>query len=174
MKKSIASSVILSMLILSGCATTSGLAPKVSQSGFDGSKRVEIMPHGTQCKDFSKPCLNVGAVWGSKTNTTALIVQMQEIIGISGASLNIDGDVVDLGKPIGLTDIDTSMPVLSISQNRFIVPNDTVDRILNSKRTWIRLDTTKGIVEDAIIDEKGDSKSFHALKRFSDQVKATK
>jgi len=41
--------VFLSALAIGACSNTSGLAPKVSHSGFDNSKVVNIAPHGNAC-----------------------------------------------------------------------------------------------------------------------------
>lgn len=167
-------SVALGASLLSGCATTTGVAPKLSQSGFDGSKRIEVMPHGAQCK-MKMVCPAVGAVWNSKESTTGLVISIaNSIVGIQGASLNIDGKAIDLGRPIGLTSMDTQNHLMQKSENRFVVPYALIDEIINGKRVWLRVNTTDGVMEDAIIDENGDSKAYHALKRFKTSVEAAK
>jgi hypothetical protein len=172
MKKTLLCAV-MGATLLGGCATTTGLSPEVSQSGFDGSKRVEVTPHGTQCKG-KMVCTGIGAVWNNKNSATGLIVSLFNVLtGIQGASLNIDGKTVDLGQPIGLTKM-SSNTTIQESENRFVIPYALINEILNGKRVWIRVNTTNGTIEDAIIDENGDSKAYHALKRFKDSVEAAK
>ncbi|MFW2742544.1 hypothetical protein ACN6QN_15585, partial [Acinetobacter baumannii] len=62
--KSLLAAFLIS-LGLAGCATTSGTAPKVSSSGFDGSKRVSIEGHGVACDQMVCPL--IGAMWSSNT-----------------------------------------------------------------------------------------------------------
>lgn len=52
------------------------------------------------------------------------------------------------------------------SRKGFIVPLDLVRKITTSQRTWLRVQTTGGYAEDAVIDGQTDSKAYHALKRF--------
>lgn len=53
------------------------------------------------------------------------------------------------------------------SRKGFIVPLDLVRKITMSQRTWLRVQTTGGYAEDAVIDGQTlDSKAYHALKRF--------
>lgn len=166
--------VVMGVALLGGCATTTGLAPQATQSGFDGSKRIEIAPHATQCK-MKMVCPSIGAVWSDKMEKTGLVIAVFNVItGIQGASISIDGNVVDLGQPIGLTKFETENPMMKKSENRFLVPSALIDEILNGKRVWIRLDTTDGVMEDAVIDENGDSRAYNALKRFKASVEAAK
>lgn len=52
------------------------------------------------------------------------------------------------------------------SRERFLVLLDLIRKITASQRIWLRVQTTRGYVEDAVIDGRTNSKACHALKRF--------
>jgi len=45
-----------------------------------------------------------------------------------------------------------------------------VRRITMAHRVWVRVGTTSGTVDGAVIDDSRDSKAYNALKRFIAQV----
>ena len=152
-------------LLVSGCATTVGMPASSTVSGFDGSRFIDIPPHGTQCRGMMI-CPIVGASWNTKASTPIITVGLaNKTIGIRSASLNIDGRVVELGQASTLTKFENFAGIKQ-STNVFPIAMDDLVAIGASKRTWLRVVTMDGVVEDAIIDEKGDSKAFHAIKRF--------
>jgi len=61
---------------------------------------------------------------------------------------------------------------MKISTKGFLTKLDTVEKIIKSKRTWLRVHTPTGTIEDAVINGKKDSKAYHALIRFMDAVNA--
>ncbi|EOE6711148.1 hypothetical protein ACKSBH_003640 [Acinetobacter baumannii] len=156
---------------LVGCATTSGTAPKVSTSGFDGSKRVSIDGHGVACDQMVCPL--IGAIWSSNShNLVGLKISViNSIVAINSVDLNVDGEIIKLREST-LTDF--SNDIVLESSKVFVTDLSTVDKILNSKRAWIRVNTSKGLIENPIIDGSKDSKAYHALKRFKDQVNTVK
>lgn len=158
-------------LVLSGCSTTSGLSAQTAVSGFDGKKHVRIAPHGAACT--SMICPAVGAVWIEEApDLVGLSFEVvNDIRSINSVELNIDGEIVKL-KNTDLTRFNTDIGVSSAKT--YTTDFKVVDRIINSKRTWVRLNTSKGYVEAAIIDNGKDSKAFHALKRFKQQVDSAK
>ncbi|AYA02099.1 hypothetical protein BEN74_03925 [Acinetobacter sp. WCHAc010034] len=170
MKKVLLVGVLGLGLVLGGCATTSGLNAKTGVSGFDGKKHVRIEPHGAACT--SMICPAIGAIWiEDAPNLVGLNFEVvNDIRSINSAELNIDGEIIKLTNT-NLTNFNTNIGVSSAK----IYTTDfaTVDKIINSKRTWVRLGTSKGYVEAAIIDSSKDSKAFHALKRFKSQVEIT-
>lgn len=153
------------LLTLVGCATTTGLAPTTSHSGFDNASVVSISSHGNACTGMT--CTGLGAQWSAKTPETALLMVSisNEYKGITGAQLNMDGQVLTLKKTVTATSMDGSGGIKQSTQS-FIVPLSLIRDITNSKRTWLRVQTTAGSYEDAVIDGDKDSKAFHALKRF--------
>ncbi len=158
-------------LVLSGCSTTSGLNAQTATSGFDGKKHVRIAPHGAACT--SMICPAIGAVWIEEApDLVGLNFEVvNDIRSIDSAEFNIDGEIIKL-KNTDLTRFNTDIGVSSAKT--YTTDFKVVDRIINSKRTWVRLSTSKGYVEAAIIDGDKDSKAFNALKRFKDQVEATR
>ena len=171
MKKLLIAGVIGIASILAGCSTTSGLGAQTGVSGFDGKKHVRIAPHGAACT--SMVCPAIGAVWiEDAPNLVGLNFEVvNDIRAINAAELNIDGEIIKLSNT-DLTRFNTDIGVSSAKT--YTTDFKVVDRIINSKRTWVRLSTSKGYVEAAIIDGGKDSKAFNALKRFKDQVEATR
>jgi len=160
------------LLAMTGCTTTSGHAPIVQRSGFDGSRVIDIDPHGGICR-IATTCVNLGAQWSSTHPDRAFLrIQLSgaEYLGIQSALLNIDGSVVDLQPGATPTDYDNPSGVLRESTQTFAVPLDVVRRITMAHRVWVRVGTTSGTVDGAVIDDSRDSKAYNALKRFIDQV----
>lgn len=94
---------------------------------------------------------------------------INEYRGITGAQLNMDGQVLTLKKTATATTMDASGGMKQSTQS-FIVPLSLIRDITNSQRTWLRVQTPSGSYEDAVIDGAKDSKAFHALKRFLSSV----
>ena len=46
--------------------------------------------------------------------------------------------------------------------------------IAGAQRAWLRVHTTDGYVEDAIVDGSTDSKALHAMRRFLSEVDRAK
>lgn len=157
---------LLLALTVSGCATTYGLAPEVTRSGFNGAKVVVITRHGNACTTMV--CTTLGAQWDSSTPTLALLNVgfVGAYKGIRSAQLNIDGTIVDLKLGELGTQFEKPVELQRESSRSFEVPLALVRQITASKRTWLRVHTTSGYVEDAVVDGDIDSKAFNALKRF--------
>ncbi|WP_433846897.1 hypothetical protein [Acinetobacter proteolyticus] len=166
MKKIILTSLLC--LAFTGCATSSGLDAKVSTSGFDNSKSVAIIPHGAACTTMYCPA--IGASWIDKDKeNVGLTFQVSNITSaIYSASLNIDGEIINF-KNQHLTDFNSSSGMQS-SRMMEVTDYKVIEKILNSKRTWVKISTSKGAFEAAIVEDGKDSKAFHALKRFNEQV----
>lgn len=158
------------LMFLAGCATTSGTGPNVSHSGFDNAKVVSINPHGNACTGMV--CTGLGAQWnGKRPSETILMIHIfNSINAITGAKLNIDGEQYVLKMTETLTNFSQPGAMLKESSKGFVVPTDLVRKITNSRRTWLRVSTTSGYLEDAVIDGQTDSKAFHAMKRFLAEV----
>lgn len=155
---------------LAGCSTTSGTGPRVSQSGFDGARIVTINPHGNACKSMT--CTGLGAQWSSNNPSESLLVVtlFNETRAIVGAQLNVDGKVYDLSNAQPFTNFSDFGAATKESRKGFIVPTDLIRKVAASNRTWLRVTTTAGNFEDAVIDGQTDSKAFHALRRFLTSV----
>ncbi len=161
--------VVAIALTLAGCANTSGSAPIVGFSGFDRAKIVTINPHGNDCSTII--CTGIGAQWNSSTPDSALLIVnvFNDITSISEAQLNIDGEIIKLKKSVTVTDMDIKTfggVTTKESSKTFTTDISTIKKIISSKRTWLRVLTPTGYIEDRVIDGEKDSKAFHALKRF--------
>jgi len=113
-------------------------------------------------------CTGLGAQWSSKHPVDAVLVVslFNEVRAIVGAQLNIDGKVYDLSNAQPFTNFSDFGAATKESRKGFIVPIDLIRKIASSQRTWLRVTTTAGNFEDAVIDGQTDSKAFHALRRF--------
>jgi len=158
--------ILAAAVAMAGCATTSGTGPTVSRSGFDGSTVVDISPHGNDCSSMT--CTGLGAQWSSTTPDAAILkVQVfNDITAITGAKLNVDGQVIDLEPLRGLTNFDTSTPGLKISVKGYQIKLSELRRVASSQRAWLRVSTPSGYIEDRIVEGPADSKALHAIRRF--------
>ena len=157
---------------LIGCSTTSGTGARTNVSNFDGTKSVIIAPHSAACKSMICPLL--GATWlDTQPNNIGFSVELlNEIAIINSVAFNIDGEIIKIDAPLS-TDFNQDSVAKSsrtVVVTRYIV----LKKILQSKRTWMRLSTSKGNYEVAIIDGSLDSKAYNALKRFDAQVNTVK
>jgi len=162
--------IVALVLLVAGCSTTSGTNPEVSYSGFDNARVVRIMPHGTACEKML--CTGIGADWSSATPKSVMLVVAVygEYTAITGARLNIDGRQIELVPSRSLTDLDYLGTTYRESTKGFTTDLEVVRQILQSKSTWLRVSTATGYIDNYIIADGKDSKAFHALKRFIDEV----
>ncbi len=164
--------IILALpILLAGCGTTTGLAPKTAHSGFDNARIVSIEPHGNAMTGMIGT--GIGAQWSEarKDEVILIIAVFNDSTGITGAELNIDGEKIALTPTATVTDMEAGA-TMKISTKGFLTKLDTVEKIIKSKRTWLRVHTPTGTIEDAVINGKKDSKAYHALIRFMDAVNA--
>ncbi|MES1181139.1 MAG: hypothetical protein ABUL66_04685, partial [Verrucomicrobiota bacterium] len=96
---------------------------------------------------------------------------INEYIGVAGAELNIDGEKFALTPLQNITDMNDDFGIKTSSRT-FQTSLATVEKIIHSKRTWIRVNTPTGALENAVIDGDKDSKAYNALIRFMNAVKA--
>ncbi|RUO20927.1 hypothetical protein CWE08_07450 [Aliidiomarina iranensis] len=158
--------------LLTACATTTGTQPDVRTSGFDQAKIVEIQPHGASCG--SAGCLGLGAQWNESHGDNAffIVTSYMDYVAILDAQLNIDGQVIDLEPADVVTDFDSQYG--KVSSKGFRTNLDTIEAITKADRVWLRIKTPNGTREDRIIDQDGDSKAYHAMKRFMNSVRGTR
>jgi hypothetical protein len=118
----------------------------------------------------------IGAQWSEarKDQVILIIAVFNMYTGITGAELNIDGERIALTSTTTVTDMGAGGESMKISTQGFVTRLDTVEKIIRSKRTWLRVHTPTGTMEDAVIDGAKDSKAYHALIRFMESVKGKK
>src|SRR5438552_1948020 len=164
MKCTIVSALASLSLLLTSCGTTTGLSPTVAHSGFDNARVVSIAPHGNR-GGWGVVGRGIGAQWSeAHKDDVILIIAVYDsaYTGITGAELNIDGEKITLTPTATVTAMETTVPGLRESTKGFLTTLDTVEKIIKSKRTWLRLQTPTGTLEDAVIDGATDSKAYHA------------
>lgn len=165
-------------LSLFGCATSSGLNPTVSTSGFDNTKTIDIAPHGLSCKNTGVYCPTLGFRSSDDNSSSALIrvvvldlygtqVIGGDYVGIRDLRLKVDGELVTL-KPTGngLTSYDYDKITGKTSTQAYSVPKSLLTKIYSSKETLVQIVTDKGNIEDYIIKPGSDTKAYHSLGRF--------
>ena len=165
---------LLISAVLVGCSTTVGHSPKVAQGGFDNARTVDIRPHGNASRGMTPT--GIGAQWSeaNRDRVILIIAVFNTYTGITGAELNIDGEKMSLTPTADVTDMTSDANNFKTSTKGFVTTLDTVDKIIRSKRTWLRIHTPTGTMEDPVIDGDKDSKAYHALVRFVAAVKGTK
>jgi len=171
MKCTIVSALASLSLLLTSCGTTTGLSPTTAHSGFDNARIVNIVPHGNAMTGMIGT--GIGAQWNEvkKDQVILIIAVFNTTTAITGAELNIDGEKLTLTPTADITDMESGGEIMKKSTKGFVTKLATVEKIIRSKRTWLRVSTPTGTMEDAVIDGAKDSKAYHALKRFMDAVK---
>lgn len=162
--------VILAALLVAGCSTTSGGSASESRSGYDGARVVSIPPHGAACT--SMLCPGLGAQWNDKRPDVAIItVQLfNEWTPITTARLMIDGKETVLQPSVNGTQFNPVGQGFRNSYRDFTGPLSTLRALSTAQRAWLRVGTSQGTTEVAIVDGSTDSKALHAIRRFLAQV----
>lgn len=168
--------VLLSFSLL-GCATTSGLDAKTTTSDFDKSKRVSIAPHGSVCTNNYATCALLGFTWtDKKPEQSNILVQVTEPTNggeyhsIITTKLNIDGDIITLKPSIGDTNSFDYNEVFKTSSRLYDVPLSTLNKVKLSKITKIQVIADGAIIEGDLKDGDKNTKAYHAMLRFLDQI----
>ncbi|MGL5032081.1 MAG: hypothetical protein ACRC8Q_00220 [Aeromonas sp.] len=81
--------------------------------------------------------------------------------------MNINGTVYDLNGSEIFTKFDANIVKnISVKESHkgFYVPLDVIRKITTSSKTWLRVKTTKGLIEYSVVDGNTDSKTYHASK----------
>lgn len=166
--KRIAAAVVVA---LAGCANTTGTGPTESVSGFDGARVVNINGHAAACRNML--CPGLGAQWSSARPESVIVTVhlFNEWRPITSAKVNVGGRTVEL-KPLAGAITTFSKPGDPIRQSNrdFSASLALVRELAADGRSWLRVGTPDGYIEDAIIDGPTDSKALHALRRFLAQV----
>lgn len=171
---------LTSVLIFTGCATTSGLEAKTQVSSFDNSKTVAIAPHGFACTNYVT-CASTGFSWNNKSpDQSAMLVEIVDPVvngdyhAIAGVKINIDGEIISL-KPFAsdTNDFDHDN-IYKKTSKLYEMPLSLIDRIQKSNTTKMQV-IAKGAVLEGDFKNTGEStKAYHAMLRFIEQVKQAK
>ena len=165
----------VSIALLSGCATTSGLEAKTKVSEFDGSKSVSVSPHAIACKTMT--CVTTGFVWNDKNPSQAstLVAIMSPSLGgtyhaISSVKLNIDGDIVTLKASPGDSNDFKDDNTYKTTSRLYMTPLSLLERIEKSTTTKMQVIAKDAVIEEDFKNTGDSSKAYYALLRFLKQV----
>ena len=163
-----------SLSTLIGCAATSGMAPTVERSGFDGAQIVKISLHSNDCNPlFAQRCSSFAAQWNSsKPDQALLIIQVTgEILSISSVEFNIDKKITKLNNS-NVTDFNVDYNVgISSSKAAFVVPLSFIEQISSADFAWVRINSNTSYFENRIAEGKEQGWAYHAFKRFLAKIK---
>ncbi|GEM_PF-821351 len=163
-------------LALFSCSANLGFKPETTISGFDQSKTVYIRPHGNLVNNawsLSEQGSSLGAEWSESNGNRALLhlkIAGSEYFGITKLHLNIDGVKSSL-KANGVTDFEINSLSLKTSSQSFATDLKTIENLAYAKNAWLRIFTTDGYLENAVVKDGVGGKSYYALQRFMDEVK---
>ena len=167
---------IVSILALTACGTTQVLKPVEKYSDFDNRRTVYLPPHGNIPNSYTDMFISgIGAFW-SDASPDILILDINifnQWTEITEANLNIDGEIIALQKISGKTHLTDGGGVKKSNQT-FHSNLQTIESIINSKKTWLQVYTSDGIFEHGVINGEKDSKAYNALKGFLMTVKKDK
>ncbi|QDP46010.1 MAG: hypothetical protein Unbinned4052contig1001_10 [Prokaryotic dsDNA virus sp.] len=161
---------LVSALALAGCAANSGNPAQVSYSGFDDAKVVTISRHAASCEGFI--CPNIGFQWvESKPDDVLVSAGMLNITtAILGAQLKIDGEVYPLSSTASITGFTEPGDIMRESSKSFVTGVGVVRKLSSSDDSWIRVETSEGLIDAPIADENKKSRAYYAAQRFITEV----
>lgn len=166
--------------LLSGCAMMPTLPGDVSTSvsKFDGEQQVYVHPAWLQ-EGWDHTSLKVGGFWTDKEPDLFMLeIAYMGTSTIEGASVNIDGEMVELIKSSLPTDFQyipgtynrySSIPGHSESIQRFVVPMPFIDRLMDAERVVFRVDLG-GTRTEGVFSEDGSMKARPAFKKALAQI----
>lgn len=162
--------IAFALLVLTGCSNTSGLNSSIQKDSYDGSSIVTMPAHGNDCKTVV--CTGIGAQWVSKSPDKAILVinVFNEITSIDSAKISIDGKEYDIKSKDGYSNFDSFSPSIRNSKQAFKVDMAMIRSIASASDVRLKVYTSKGQISDTVISAGGDSKAYHAIRRFVDDV----
>jgi hypothetical protein len=133
---------------------------------------------------MSMICSLLGAVWNSNSPEKAQFVVEYDgdYSSIDAAALNIDGKVIELEPVDATTSYSNDMAEYGVNQSsamnvltreskrNFWTSIDLIRQIETSRNVKLRVVTGRVTIDSVIIDGGADSKAYHALERFLQQV----
>lgn len=166
-------------LLITGCATTSGLEPQTNVSSFDGTTSVTIQPHAIACS--SMVCGLTGFTWNDKkpNNASTMVSIMSPKLGgdyhsIKSVRLNIDGQIINLEPfPQSTTDF-SSDDMYKKSSRMYSTPLPLLESIKDSTNTKMQIIADGILIEEEFKNSGDSSKAYYALLRFLEQVDSAK
>lgn len=160
---------VLGALVVAGCASKQALVPQVQQ-GVDakGVKTVTVAPERVQC---SRPqCPTLAASWSAaKKGQAVLSIGLpNQQAAVTGADFHFgSGEVLRVRSRSQTAAMQQGYPATA-----FDVPLRTMERLAYSPRTWVRVYTEGGNVDETINSGEETSRAFTAMNYFMGGVEA--
>lgn len=182
-------SVILTVLLLSGCSGMADLGSRLgglgvistSQSTFDNSSIIEVSPNWLYDPEGSwGNRIKLGGKWISKyPDVVALLLSYgsdvnspdETYIGIQGIEINLNGEILRFNAP-GFTKFTdsgyntVSKNIYTESKNYIPIPYDVAQRMVNSPDTRLRIHTSGGYEDSRFSIERMSGGSATAITSF--------
>lgn len=148
--------MILTVFLFSGCASLPG-GIKETVSGFDNTKEIVMEPAGVFKSYTESYVLMLGLYKTSKmpTDKAVLVAQLKDASNFSdkdSLQFNIDGEIVTLNSTDLFTDVETKdggdyVGYYNVSSKRYSVDKDLIEKLINGKKVWVKLNLSKDYVE---------------------------
>lgn len=173
--------VLASVLMFTGCATTSVPETSTKISDFDGTKSIAGDMNTVGCTNNYLTCSFFSFIWSEKTKENAtILVTIQETNNgptskyrpISSVKMNIDDEIVTL-KAVSENKFDYNTNH-KITDRLYVVPLEVLERVRASNTTKAQIIADGAIVERnlkiQVNNNNKETKVGQALNSFLDSV----
>lgn len=169
---------------LSTAFTKWGSAARTSVSSFDGSKTVSIDPHPLYCQGIASQCIDLGFVWSNKNPSQSTILvrvknrEKAKFHPVDSFKLNIDGNFIEVQpQSIASSQYDHTVSgdtITTLSDRPFNAPISLLERIEKSTSTKFSIKADGILAEGELKNSKDNTRAYHAMLRFLEEVRANK
>lgn len=172
--------IILSVTILTGCASLATLPGSMSEniSDYDGTKEISIEPAWL----YNSP-IKLGLFKNTKMkkdNIVLIAVVKGTHLVDSGEALHIkiDGEFFNFASIDSMTDIETTegfygssiyIPPSNWSSKRYIITKAFLEKLINANEVWVKIDLDKTYVEGRF-SSNAFTTARPAFKKFNDKI----
>jgi len=172
--------IILSLSILTGCASMVALPGSISEniSNYDGTKEISIEPAW-----LYNSSIKLGLFKNTKMEKDDIVlitvVKGTHLID-SGESLHIkiDGESFDFASIDSMTDIETtegfygsgiSIPPSNWSSKRYLITKAFLKKLINANEVWVKIELSKTYVEGRF-SSNAPTTARPAFKKFNEKI----
>lgn len=163
-----AAAALMAASLLAGCAGSSAKSELLQISQDQTGKPATIVAPLRYLDCMGKACAQLGAIWQS-----AKPYQAQLVVAIPGETLEISG--VDLYVASGeiqriRTKAEGQLP--AGAQAVFQIPMQTLDKIAQTHRSWVKIHTSRGPLDFSISSNESASAAYESLWKFVQAARA--
>lgn len=172
----------IALLLVAGVAQAGSVKTKTDD--FDGTQHLWIDEYGLRCEGVL--CFSLGADWNSQRPDTVILVAqfMGTHTDLKAMAFNIDGELVPLAAPNGITDYGQAISFTPMTYNAalaksgrtstrgFDIPRALLDRVLAAKSVKVRLIIDEGNIDGRLIDNGKPTKAFRNLQELAEKLPA--